>query len=295
MLYKRRKILLGLIEAYGGKINKIELQKLLFLLRMEEDVTDFDFVPYKYGCYSFFAGSELRTLIKYDYLESKPKSWVLKKNENILQKLPFDINYKIKAIVNKYRNYNTNGLLRKIYLEYPFYATRSVIAENVLKNEELESVNKIRNINNNEILFSIGYEGITIDTYLKKLTENNIKLLIDVRKNPVSMKRGFSKNELKKYVELIGVRYIHIPELGIDGNKRKELNSKEDYIKLFDDYKENTLPSRKNYLDFIYSQIKEHKRVVLTCFENDHTFCHRNKVVEALLENPKWNQQVTHL
>lgn len=37
-------------------------------------------------------------------------------------------------------------------------------------------------------LFTIGYEGISIDTYINKLLANQIKTLVDVRKNAYSNK-----------------------------------------------------------------------------------------------------------
>ncbi|WP_348602891.1 DUF488 family protein [Bartonella tribocorum] len=41
--------------------------------------------------------------------------------------------------------------------------------------------------------FTIGYEGKSLENYLNCLLENNIKILCDVRKNPISRKYGFSK------------------------------------------------------------------------------------------------------
>ena len=34
----------------------------------------------------------------------------------------------------------------------------------------------------------------------------------------------------------IGIKYIHIPDLGIDSDKRQELNTMSDYNKLFEEY-----------------------------------------------------------
>ena len=69
-MFYRRKILLALIEQCGGQVEKLRLQKLLFLLSRYQDNPTFDFVPYKFGCYSFQANSDLNTLIKYKYLKS---------------------------------------------------------------------------------------------------------------------------------------------------------------------------------------------------------------------------------
>ena len=47
-----------------------------------------------------------------------------------------------------------------------------------------------------------------------------IGLLCDVRKNPLSRKFGFSKKKLKHITETVGIKYVHIPELGIESDKR---------------------------------------------------------------------------
>lgn len=45
-------------------------------------------------------------------------------------------------------------------------------------------------------LFTVGYEGLEIDDFTKFLKRHRIQLVADLRKNPVSRKRGFSKHKL---------------------------------------------------------------------------------------------------
>ncbi|WP_375627098.1 DUF488 family protein [Bartonella sp. MU37NMGALS] len=73
--------------------------------------------------------------------------------------------------------------------------------------------------------FTIGYEGKSLENYLKSLIENNIKTLCDVRKNPISRKHGFSKRQLEKAVSNIDIEYMHMPELGIASEKRRNLKT----------------------------------------------------------------------
>ncbi|WP_375695226.1 DUF488 family protein [Bartonella sp. AC90GZZY] len=69
--------------------------------------------------------------------------------------------------------------------------------------------------------FTIGYEGKLLENYLNFLMKNNIKILCVVRKNLISRKRGFSKGQLEKAVRNIDIEYIHMPELGIASEKRR--------------------------------------------------------------------------
>lgn len=63
------------------------------------------------------------------------------------------------------------------------------------------------------MLFTIGYEGSSLDGYLNRLIKNNVRTLIDLRRNPLSRKYGFSKKTLAETVKKLGIDYVHIPEL----------------------------------------------------------------------------------
>ena len=129
---------------------------------------------------------------------------------------------------------------------------------------------------------SIGYEGKTIDSFLNDLTQHNVSLLVDVRRNAFSMKKGFSKNQLNYYLEKAGIGYLHFPELGIESEKRKDLDSAADYKELFKEYRK-TLPAKKEKIEELKKLGKENK-VSLMCFEADKNFCHRGVLSDFLGE-----------
>ena len=47
-------------------------------------------------------------------------------------------------------------------------------------------------------LWSIGYEGRTPEEFLDLLRKAGVTLVCDVRRNPISRKRGFSKGTLSR-------------------------------------------------------------------------------------------------
>ena len=79
----------------------------------------------------------------------------------------------------------------------------------------------------------------------KLLPTDMQKLLCDVRKNALSMKYGFSRNQLKDACEHVGIQYLHIPDLGIVPKKRKELNTQADYERLFSEYERTRSEERR--------------------------------------------------
>jgi hypothetical protein len=93
-------------------------------------------------------------------------------------------------------------------------------------------------------LFTIGYEGRTQDEYLALLREAGVTLLADVRRNPISRKKGFSKSTLAQGCAAVGIRYEHLPELGIASEKRKNLATQADVDALFAEYERDWLPTQ---------------------------------------------------
>ena len=72
--------------------------------------------------------------------------------------------------------------------------------------------------------------------------------MIDVRKNPISRKKGFSKTKLSEQLKEHGIKYFHLPNLGIESSLRKTLSMKEPetYEKLFDYYDRVIIPSAED-------------------------------------------------
>jgi uncharacterized protein (DUF488 family) len=144
-------------------------------------------------------------------------------------------------------------------------------------------------------LFTIGYEGLSIDDYLRKLISNDIHALIDVRSNPLSRKPGFSKSSFRDHIEKAGIKYFHIPELGVPSKLRKNLDTREAYDSLFDYYGRKILPSNTESIEKIKGILFEFSRVALTCFEADYLLCHRHKITEYFDQESSFEGAIIHL
>ena len=294
-MYYRRKILLSLLQIFGGSLTKIDLQKYLFLLNVNKTEPFFEFIPYKFGCFSYQSDQDMSTLTKYNLVEESEKSWTLKDRTNYIDQLKNNDRILLTSLHQKYKNLTGNELIRFIYEKYPYYAIHSTIAEKVLNKEKYETVVNSRPRKNGYTLFSIGYEGKTIEHFTNELIREDIRVLCDIRKNALSMKYGFSKKQLKFIVENAGIKYVHIPELGIESNKRQHLDSKKDYEKLFRDYEKNTLPHKSEQLEELNQILISNKRIALMCFESDHNCCHRSRTIDALAKINKKEYTIKHL
>ncbi len=281
-MFYRRKILLSLFQLCNGDIEKTKLQKLLFLYSQRKKESEYDFVPYKFGCYSYSANADLVTMVKKEYLSESERGYSKIDLKDYLKTIKLKDRELLVETVERYGNMTNENLIKHTYINFPYYAINSTIAERILNEKYYTRVLNTVPKGKEKTIFTIGYEGVSLENYLNKLVKNNIKLLIDVRKNPLSMKYGFSKTLLKRFCESLGLTYIHIPEVGIHSNKRQALEKQEDYDVLFEHYKKTTLKKTSTNQQEIIVLLNKYNRIALTCFEANICQCHRLPLAESL-------------
>lgn len=264
-------------------MNSTQFQKYLFLVTIKQENKSFYFVPYYYGCFSFQANQDILTMKRQGLLSERDSHIVLVDTKDYFQELTISDQNIIKDIKSKFGGMSSNDLIRHVYLNYPFYAINSTIVQDVLTPKELEKVEKQKSHFNESKLFTIGYEGKSLELYLELLIKNDVRVLCDVRKNAYSQKYGFKKSQLEKVCKGVGIKYIHTPELGIESDMRRNLSSQDDYDALFDYYEKNTLLKNWDCLLRVRNIINQEGRVALTCFEQNPKQCHRSRVAKALM------------
>ncbi|MCK6590984.1 MAG: DUF488 domain-containing protein [Polyangiaceae bacterium] len=283
MLFSRQRQLLQLLDALGGTSGMLDFQKLLFLYCQEASTGEapYDFVPYKFGAFSFTSYADRRKLIERGLLEDEDGWQITAEGRKIIGRT---MDMQLAAFAKRHRGLHGDALVADTYRRFPFFATRSEIAERVLKGDDaaLARIKAVRAKATGPALSTIGYEGHTLESYLTILLKSGVTLLCDVRRNPISRKYGFSKNTLARGCEGIGIRYEHLPELGIASEQRQSLDTQADYDALFADYERTWLPKQGAALKKIEGWIDAGERVTLTCYEHQPNQCHRHCVAEAL-------------
>jgi len=121
-MFYRRKLILALLQVFGGRLEKISLQKLLFLICSGQSDPEYDFVPYLYGCYSFSARADLNVMLQKDLLWEDDTSYHKKDKKNYLTSLKDNDRKMVNATYSKYRNMDAEALMRYTYIHYPYYA-----------------------------------------------------------------------------------------------------------------------------------------------------------------------------
>lgn len=294
-LFYRQKVLLGVLQAFGGSLSNINLQKYLFLFtELCQKDKSYEFVPYKYGCFSFQSYADRRKLVEQGILTSDD-GWTIAQEEDFTGMLSAGDQRKVELFAKKYRSTKGNTLVREVYRKYPYFAIKSEIAPKLMTDDEQKEINAHKPAVSEKALYTIGYEGNSFENYLNRLIMNDIRLLVDVRKNPLSRKYGFSKRTMSETLEKLGIEYRHMPELGIVSEKRRELETAEDYQVLFDEYEQTVLKDNEEALAALVGLVEKNERIAITCFEADVCMCHRGRVARAVENLPDWNYAVMHI
>lgn len=291
--FYRQRFLLSLLHFINIEISRTDLHKHSFLFS-QKNFVGYDFVPYQYGCYSFLLDKDLSALSKQGFIkitdkkikpaiDYNPVAWLKTKDLNSLS-----------AYLKEKKQLKGDDLIALTYKKYPYYAIKSEIINRICQPHERQKVQeeKLAISSDSEVIYTIGYESISFESYINRLIKKDIKLLIDVRENPFSRKYGFSRKTLSSILPKVNIEYEHIPQLGIQSSKRKNVKSKQDYERLFDEYK-TTLSEKKKGLNQVIALQKKYHRIALTCFEKDHYKCHRHCVSDYLASKNKI--KVTHL
>ncbi len=298
MLFERQRLLLNLLDSLGKPVGHTDFQKLLFLFTREfEKEPSYEFVPYRYGCFSFTSYADKRRLIVGGFLADDEQHWRLTDSgRQAARQKPYSA-AKILSFSQRYNRLRGNALIAEVYRRYPYYTTRSDIVDKVLSDGEARKyIEQSRSAPSASGLLTIGYEGKSLEGYMNQLLQAGVSLLCDVRRNPLSRKYGFSKGTLSKTCESIGICYEHLPELGIASDKRRELNTQADYDALFADYEQNDLPRQESVLNSIASWIvNDRQRVALTCYELHPEQCHRHCVAKAVQKRLSNRCDIQHL
>lgn len=280
-LFNRQRDLLGLLAALGGSRGATEFQKLLFLYCRERDgEAPYDFVPYKFGAFSFTSYADKRKLTDRELLARDDSAWQLTTaGKGLAERQDRHVRF-----ARKFGKLSADELIRLTYENFPYFATRSQIANEVLADnaQALTRVRNARRVRGPSAVTTLGYEGRSLETYLNLLLRAGTTILCDVRRNPLSRKYGFSKNALKSGCDGVGIRYEHLPELGIPSDERRSLETQADYDALFAKYRKAYLPKQEGSLSKLAAWANDGERIALTCFELHPHQCHRHCVSEAL-------------
>lgn len=270
----RQKTLLFMLRTVNRSVQRTELTKWCFILRNEYASRGgnafYDFVPYRYGPFSFSLYQEVDKLHDNGYLTQRSESaWGLA--DLPIPAPPADVQEDILALLERFSRKPLDSLVDYVYERFPAFTVNS------------DRQRLARRATTDPAVFTAGYEGLSIDAFLHLLIECGIERLIDVRRNPIARRFGFHKSTLSRLLGHVQIEYVHVPELGIASSLRQNLKTDQDYEQLFDDYESTTLAEERAAIAYV-SELVAERPSVLVCMESSHEYCHRSRLANCVAE-----------
>lgn len=133
------------------------------------------------------------------------------------------------------------------------------------------------------LVYGIGYEGRQPDQLVSALKVAGAEVLVDVRLNAMSRRRGFAKTALASAVKDAGIEYSHLRELG------NERENREGFAHVAG---REATQARRRYLAHLTNgstpvvrellETLRERPAALLCYERDERHCHREVLIEHL-------------
>jgi uncharacterized protein (DUF488 family) len=130
--------------------------------------------------------------------------------------------------------------------------------------------------------YTLGYQGIYLETFIEALQSENIGTLLDVRAVPWSRREEFTKRNLAASLTSAGINYIHLERAGNPAVKaaREDGDVYTDYYAY--------IAANPGVLEEVLIQLKiadeAGQPACLMCKESDPAHCHRAALVKCLAE-----------
>jgi uncharacterized protein (DUF488 family) len=132
-------------------------------------------------------------------------------------------------------------------------------------------------------IFTIGYQGASLDSLVNALVRNRIESVVDVRLTPLSRRAGFSRRVLENELRRRGIRYSHRPELGCPKEIRVRYSESGDFGWYSRAYARLVLSRRQRQIAQLAREARQ-RRTCLLCVEHDANKCHRSLVAFSAAE-----------
>jgi uncharacterized protein (DUF488 family) len=270
----RQNTIIRILDRLDGCTSKLHLVKIAFLLSKESAQPPrsaiYEFVPYKYGPYSFTLYYDLAHLDQDGLIQTTSTDIRLvgpRKDEP--RDLAFGFSAEIDRLLDQYSGVPVSNLVADVYRRYPWYTAKSDdVSKRAVKLPQAPVA-----------VYTVGYENLMVDGLMDRLLRSGVERLIDVRCNPVARRFGFHKSTLQRVCTALGIEYVHIPDLGVPSERRQELDDERSYAKLFDWYGSELDKSKRAAVAQAVTLMKS-KPSALMCREADPACCHRTRLAQ---------------
>lgn len=143
-------------------------------------------------------------------------------------------------------------------------------------------------------VFTLGYQGLSLENYIETLLASNVGIVLDVREVAWSYNRRYIKSVLQKTLQDAGIKYTHLRICGNPSSNRKTATSIEECLSRYRNYLNENVECLKTLLKYVEMASERNQPACLTCYEHKPEDCHRKILTDALIEIVP-DLQIAHL
>jgi uncharacterized protein (DUF488 family) len=129
-------------------------------------------------------------------------------------------------------------------------------------------------------IYTIGYEGVTMDAFIVALRAAGVERVIDVRALPLSRRPGFSKSTLAASLREAGIDYVHLKALGTP-KRGRDAAKKGDVATLRSVYDDQLMLPEAQAAAAQMRVLAAERPSALLCYEREPCHCHRTLLLQA--------------
>lgn len=122
------------------------------------------------------------------------------------------------------------------------------------------------------IAYTVGYQGIDVDTVAAAACRVGITIVIDTRRHPTSRRPSFRREALRRRLEADGIRYVSEPRLGVPKRVRPLARSRP---WLFQAAYRGVMSRAPGAVEDTV-RMAGRETIALLCFEAEAGECHRS-------------------
>jgi uncharacterized protein (DUF488 family) len=129
-----------------------------------------------------------------------------------------------------------------------------------------------------KLAYTIGYEGVDVDSVADATRRAGVTVIVDTRRNPTSRRPGFRREALRRRFEEDGIGYRSEPSLGVPKDVRPLARTRP---WLFQDAYRGVLSRAREAVEET-TRLAACETIALLCFEAEAGECHRSLLAEAI-------------
>ena len=281
-MLNRRRVLLSLLAQSERPMPITRANLLSALMNLDLEKPFHQFIPTASGPASIDLLHDLRAFEKAGEVTVSDETIQL--HEDAIDPLSYALGEADQELLleslARYGAKSEQALLDEIIGRRPFFAIRSERSDATVEAIREEILSAPRG------LYTLGYEGLSIDAFINQLIADNVQTVVDVREFAFSRRSEFAKSNLEEALALGGVAYRGMPEVGIPTKARKEILEHKSKEELLEYYEAEILPTTAEYAKNVAALVEAHN-TALICHEEDPQECHRSRFAAfALMREP---------